>query len=57
MCVGIHGGIAKEQTQIQIGNIGLSPKDQTPDIHHYHTGKVKEIKFESTPCVFYGPTQ
>ena len=57
MRVGIHGGITEKQTQIQIGNIGLSAKDQTPDIHHYHTSEVKKIKFKGTPCVFHGSAQ
>ena len=57
MGIGIHGGISEEHAQIQVGDIGLSTKDQTPYIHHHHAGEIKQIEFQSTPGVFHGPAQ
>ena len=55
--IGIHGGITQEHAQIQISDIRLAAKDQTPDIHQHHTGEIEEVKLESSPAVFHGPAQ
>ncbi len=57
MGVGIHGGVAQKQAQIQIGHIGLSAKDQAPDVHHQKAGQVKQVEFKDTPAVFHSPSQ
>ena len=57
MGVGIHGGIAQKQTQIQIGNISTSAKNKTVHIHQNKSGEIKQIEFQSTPDVFHSPSQ
>ena len=57
MSVRVHGGITQKQTQIQICHICLPTENQTPDIHHYHTGKIEQVKFECSPAVFHGTAQ
>lgn len=37
----IHGGITKEQTQVQIGHMGKSAENHAVNIHHSHTGKIE----------------
>ena len=55
--IGIHGGVAQEHAQIQIGHIGLAAENQTVNIHQHHAGEVEEVEFESTPAVLHGPSQ
>lgn len=38
MGIGIHGGVAQEEAQVQVGHIRLSAEDQAPQIHHHHAG-------------------
>ena len=55
--VGVHGGVTKEQTEIQIGHVGPSTENQTVDVHQYHAGKIEEIKPEGTPAHLHGSAQ
>ncbi len=57
MGIGVHGCIAQEETQVQICHICLSAKNQTPDIHQYHTGQIEQIELKGAPGVFHGPAQ
>ena len=57
MGIRIHGGIAQEETQIQIGDVGLSAEKQAPDIHQDDTCQIEQIEFKGAPAVFHGPTK
>ena len=39
--LGIHGGIGKEQTQIQIADVGAATEDHAPDVHHHNATQIK----------------
>ena len=53
----IHGGIAKEQAQIQIGHMGVTSEDHAVNIHHQHTGKIEQIEPEGAPAHFHCPAK
>ena len=55
--IGIHGGIAEEQTQIQVVNICPSAEDHTPDIHHHDTAKIEQVEPQCSPDILNGATK
>ena len=57
MGIGIHGGISQEQACIQIGDICISAKNQTVNVHHHDSGKIKQIELQGTPDVFHSPAK
>ena len=52
-----HGGIAEEQTQVQISYISLTAKDHAPDIHQHNAGEVEQIETQSTPDILHGTAE
>ena len=57
MGIRVQSGIAEEQTQIQIGNAGITAENHAPDIHQHHTGQIKQVKSKRAPDIFHGPAQ
>lgn len=55
--LGIHGGIAEEQTQIQVADRSVAVEDHGVYVHEHDTGQVEEVKFQRSPLVFHGPSQ
>ena len=56
-CVGIHGGVGKKQTHIQMIGGGCSTEEQAEQVHHNDACYIEQIEPESTPDVFDGPSQ
>lgn len=57
MGVGIEGRITQKQAQVQIVNIGITAEEHAEHVHQHHTGEVKQIEPEGSPCVFHGAAQ
>ena len=55
--LGIHGGVAEKQTQIQITHIRPTAEDHAPDIHQQDAAEIEQIEPERTPDIFDGPSQ
>ena len=57
MCVGIHGGIAEEQAQIQICDISLSAEDHAVNVHQNHAGNIEQIELQCAPDIFHSTSE
>ena len=57
ICVGVQRGIAEEQTQVQVGDAGLTAEDHTVNVHHHHAGEVKQVEPQGAPHIFHGSAQ
>lgn len=57
LCVGKQRCVAEEQTEIQIGNIGLPTKDQTVNIHHQNARQIEQVEPKGSPDIFHSLSQ
>ena len=52
--IGIQGGLGQEQAHVQIGDIGLTSKDQCVYVCKNDAGQIEEVEFEGAPNVLHG---
>ena len=55
--VRVQRGIAEEQTQVQIGDAGLTAEDHAVNVHHHHAGEVEQVEPQGAPHIFHGSAQ
>ena len=57
LCIREQGGVAQEQTQIQLSDAGSASKDHAVNVHHQHAGQIEQIEPQGSPYVFHSLSQ